>query len=243
MLICQDGLTIGSLSGGCLEEEVVRCAREVLRTGDPALMRFDTRRRFGCNGNIDIYIERVTSSFFTELVDDLAARRASLLGTKFPGGEFRQEIHPPIRLLIFGNGPDKGPLQSLGRLLGWEVIPADDALSIVPDQWTAALVKSHNYGRDFATLQRLLPLNLRYVGLMGPRQRRDQLLHDLLDLGVTINAGFFAPVGLDLGGETPEELALEIVSEIQRVFAGGSGFSLRERKLSIHAERCKILAR
>ena len=84
-------------------------------------------------------------------------------------------------------------------------------------------MKSHNYGRDFVALQKLLPLNLRYVGLIGPRKRRDQLLDDLLDLGVTINAGFFAPAGLDLGAETPDEIALAIVSEIQRVFAYGSG--------------------
>ena len=95
-------------------------------------------------------------------------------------------------------------------------------------------MKSHNYGRDFTALQKLLSLNLRYVGLIGPRKRRDQLLNDLLDLGVTINAGFFSPAGLDLRSETPEEIALAVVAEIQRVFAGGSGESLRERKMSIH---------
>jgi len=69
---------------------------------------------------------------------------------------------------------------------------------------------------------------------LDPRKRRNQLPDDLLDLGVTINAGFFAPAGLDLGAETPEEIALAIVSEIQRVFGGGSGDSLRERK-KIHS--------
>jgi xanthine dehydrogenase accessory factor len=77
-------------------------------------------------------------------------------------------------------------------------------------------------------------MNLRYLGLMGPRRRRDQLLNDLLDVGVAINAGFFAPAGLDLKTEAPEEIALAIVSEIQRVFAGGTGESLRERKFPIH---------
>jgi xanthine/CO dehydrogenase XdhC/CoxF family maturation factor len=108
------------------------------------------------------------------------------------------------------------------------------ALTTEPDPWTAAIVKSHNYGRDFVALQKLLPLNLPYVGLIGPRKRRDQLMNALLDLGVTINAGFFSPAGLDLRAETPEEIALAIVAEIQRVFANGSGHSLRERKISIH---------
>src|SRR5437660_12880933 len=63
MLICEDGLTIGSFSGGCLEDEVALCARAVLESGEPALMSFDTRRRFGCHGKIDIYIERVAENF------------------------------------------------------------------------------------------------------------------------------------------------------------------------------------
>ena len=138
--------------------------------------------------------------------------------------------------MIFGEGPDGAPLHRLCELLGWKAIEIVDphALTIEPDQWTAAIVKSHHYGRDFSALQKLLPLNLPYVGLIGPRKRRDQLLNDLLDLGVTINAGFFSPAGLDLRAETPEEIALAIVSEIQRVFAKGSGQSLRESKMSIH---------
>ena len=255
MLICADGRTIGSLSAGCLEEEVSLRARNVIETSEPALMSFDTRRRFGCAGKIDIFIERVSEKFFVDLARCFGERRSGVATTIFDGNEtgsrvvgfdyeheqhhdheLIQEIHPPIRLLIFGDGPDNAPLHSLGQLLGWETTAIVDrsAFALKPDAWTVAIVKSHNYGRDFIALQELLPMKLRYVGLVGPRKRRDQLLNDLLDLGVTINAGFFAPAGLDLGAETPEEIALAIISEIQRVFAGGSGDSLRERKRSIH---------
>ena len=238
MLICEDGLTIGSLSGGCLEEEVALRARYVLETGEPTLISFDTRKRFGCHGKIDIYLERITEKFFLDLANDLDARRNHIAITRVGGKEFAQKIHPPIRVLIFGEGPDNVPIRKLNESLGWQPIEImnPDSLSIVPDEWTVAIVKSHNYGRDCAALQKLLPMNLRYVGLIGPRRRRDQLLNDLLDVGVTINAGFFSPAGLDLGAETPEEIALTIVSEIQRVFGHGSGFSLRERKTSIHGD-------
>ncbi|PYK60505.1 MAG: hypothetical protein DME43_05090 [Verrucomicrobia bacterium] len=254
MLICQDGHTIGSLSAGCLEGEVALRARGVLQTGEPTIVSFDTRRRFGCAGRIDIFIERTSENFLRDLAHNLAARRSCFVitafGEKHAGSrvvrtetsydykhELIQKIHPPIRLLVVGDGPDNGPLRSLGILLGWEVVEIVDPnlLSIEPDDWTAAIVKSHNYGRDFAALEKLLPMNLRYVGLIGPRKRRDQLMNHLLDLGVTVNAGFFAPTGLDLGAETPEEIALSIVAEIQRVFATGSGESLRERKISLHA--------
>jgi xanthine dehydrogenase accessory factor len=254
MLIWPDGKTVGSLSAGCLEEEVVLRAREVFETGETALMSFDTRRRFGCAGRIDIFIERAAEHLFADLAKELDARRPCVAITRFSGDkvgtrvvgidyeqehehELMQEIHPPIRLWIFGDGPDNAPFYSLGQLLGWSVSTFIDATGIAraPDRWTAAIVKSHNYGRDFAALQKLLPLNLRYVGLIGPRKRRDQLMNDLLDREIAVHSGFFAPAGLDLGSETPEEIALAIVSEIQRVFATGSGESLRERKRSIHA--------
>jgi xanthine/CO dehydrogenase XdhC/CoxF family maturation factor len=76
-----------------------------------------------------------------------------------------QEIHPPIRLLIFGDGPDNTPIRKLSELLGWQTIEVIDPniISIEVDDWTAAIIKSHNYGRDFTALRKLLPLNLRYV--------------------------------------------------------------------------------
>jgi xanthine dehydrogenase accessory factor len=239
MLICQDGTLVGSLSAGCIEKQVARRANDVLRTGEPTLMSFDTRRRFGCAGKIDIFVERADERFFSDLEHDLTARRTHIAVTRFRESEFVQQIHPPIRFLIVGDGADNPPLHSLGELLGWEVIEIADpgTLSVTPDDWTAAIVKSHNYGRDLVALRALLPLDLRYVGLIGPRKRRDQLLNDLLEIGITINAGFFAPAGLDIGAETSQEIALAIVSEIQRVLANGSGLSLRERKWPIHVSR------
>jgi xanthine/CO dehydrogenase XdhC/CoxF family maturation factor len=264
LLICADGKTVGSLSAGCLEQEVTSRALEVLKTGEPAIMNFDTRKRFGCAGNIDIFIEPAPQNFFIALSESLDARLTCFAITRFSGHELGtrigncehersqshghdaavehedelvQEVYPPIRLFVFGSGPDDASFHLLAHSLGWETFDAVDAnkLSVEPDSWTAAIVKFHNYGRDFAALQKLLPLDLRYVGLIGPRKRRNQLLGDLLELGVTINSGFFAPAGLDLGAETPEEISLAIIAEIQRVFAHGSGVSLRERKMPIHA--------
>src|SRR6476469_2000702 len=76
MLICSDGTTAGSLSGGCLEEEVVRRALEVLRDGTPLLMSFDTRLRFGCNGSIDVFVEHAREDFIAELAASFSDRRS-----------------------------------------------------------------------------------------------------------------------------------------------------------------------
>lgn len=275
MLVHLDGRAIGSLSGGCLEEEVAAEAREVLRAGAPKLIRFDTRKRFGCNGEIQIFVERIEPDFLAEIAKRLERRKRFALQTVFasesegeavsfpdktlgtrlidlssreweansfpnnlpPEVVLVQEVHPPIRLCIVGNGPDSVPIREMSQALGWLTVESASIheLEIEPDSYTAAVIKTHNYGRDFAALWHLLPLGLPYIGLIGPRRRRDQLLPDLLDVGVSINAGFFAPAGLDIHSETPAEIALAVVSEIQRVFAGGTGASLRERKVPIHA--------
>jgi xanthine dehydrogenase accessory factor len=254
MLICSDGTTAGSLSGGCLEEEVARRGFDVLRSGEPSLMSFDTRLRFGCNGTIEIFVEAARESFLAEVAAHVGERRGCRTATVFagkedelgsrilsagervPAGAFVQDLEPPIQLVIFGDGPDSTPLRSFAEILGWRIIEADQAsdLPTRADERTAAVVKSHNYGRDFAALQHLLQLNLRYVGLLGPRKRRDQLVNALLDVGVSIDSELFAPAGFDLGAETPEEIALAIVSEINSVFAEASGESLRDRRAPIH---------
>jgi xanthine dehydrogenase accessory factor len=253
MLICENGATAGSLSGGCLEEEVMRRGLEVMRDGTPLLMNFDTRLRFGCNGSIDVFVEAVREDVLTELAANFSERRScravtvfggtGKLGTRFiardaeiPGEAFVQEIEPAIRLLIFGEGPDSAPLRVFAEILGWEVVEVDVPTELPnhSDARTAAIVKSHNYGRDFAALCQLLKLGLPYVGLLGPRKRRQQLLNAVLDEGIAINAEVFAPAGLDLGAETPEELALALVAEIQATFAGASAEPLRDRKAPIH---------
>lgn len=254
MLVTPERSCIGSLSGGCLEEDVAAEAVDVIMTGQPKLLRFDTRRRFGCHGEISIFVERTDSSFFSQMEEKLKQRNEFTLVTSYGREPFRtqiaqtengtnresfsQQVHPPVRLYIIGDGPDSRPIAAMATALGWVPIPVanPEDLDFAPDDYTAAIVKTHNYGRDFNALQRLLPLNLRYVGLMGPRRRRDQLLNHLLDIDVPINAGFFAPAGLDLHSETPAEIALAIVSEIQHIFAGGCGCSLRERKVPIHLE-------
>ena len=97
---------------------------------------------------------------------------------------------------------------------------------------------THNYGRDLAYLAQLLPSLLPYVGLLGPRSRRECLLGDLASLGVsldpTILASLHSPVGLNIGADTPDEIALSILAEIKAVFAGRRAGFLRDSRAPIH---------
>ncbi|MGI9114636.1 MAG: XdhC family protein [Chthoniobacterales bacterium] len=252
MLISGDGASAGSLSAGCIEEEVIPCAREVLRTGAPQLLSFDTRRRFGCNGSIEIFVERASDDMLAALRDHLHARKScavitrfensDVLGTRtappFPeAGAFVQTIEPALRLIIIGDGPDAIALRGHAALLGWEtiVLEAIPQLRDAPDERTAVVVATHNFGRDCAALRHLLPLGLRYVGLIGPRRRRDEILIDVIDSGAQFESQLFAPAGLNLAADSPEEIALSIAAEIQSVFAGGTAEHLRDGKAPIHA--------
>ena len=261
MLISADGQTVGTLSGGCLEEEVARRAQEVIASGKPLLLSFDTRLRYGCHGSIDIFVECAPSELFDHLAAAQRERqecriatvfeKAESLGTRvaiLPNeaftGAFVQTISPPLQLLVIGEGPDSAALRAFATLLGWNVIETGEAASLPNDfdEWTAAVVKTHNYGRDYAALEKLFPPGLRYLALLGPRRRRDQLLFALTEAGVMLRSKLFAPAGLDLGAEEPEEIALAIVAEIQATFAEAASQSLRERRRPIHCESDVALA-
>lgn len=169
-----------------------------------------------------------------------------------------ERIDPPIRLLLFGNGHDVGPIVRFGVLLGWEVLvvgnrsagelsalfpeatrhyfimhPEDIHQRISLDNRSAVVIMNHNYLRDREFLSLLYDAPSPYIGILGPRSRTDRMLEDL-HKNESESDHLRAPVGLDLGAETPEEIALSIVSEIQAVFNGRAGGSLTRRSEPIH---------
>ena len=257
MLIASDGTTAGSLSAGCLEEEVAACALRVIHTRQPTMMSFDTRRRFGCDGSIEIFVEPAAEEFLAELARHFLLRRTCIIATVFEdaerlgsfistldyakAGTLCQMVEPPLRLIVVGDKPELPSLETFARTIGWQIINCQSICELPNeiDSRTAALIKTHHYGRDCAALRLLLPMGLRYLGLIGPRRRRDRILGDVLDSGVEMRSQLFAPAGLDLGAEAPEEVAMSVVAEIQRVFGQGSGESLRDRKAPIHCARQK----
>jgi xanthine dehydrogenase accessory factor len=145
---------------------------------------------------------------------------------------------PVVRLCVCGAGPDAAPLVAQARWMGWQVTVIDDrdgAAAIGRADCDAAVVMSHNYDRDLVQLGALVAAGVSYVGVLGPRRRALRMIEDLrvsqIDTG-----RLYAPAGLDIGGETAEEIALAIVAEVQAVMAGRTGGSLRERRGAIHEE-------
>jgi len=109
---------------------------------------------------------------------------------------------------------------------------------IIPDDHTAWMMMTHNYNYDLDMLRVLHQVKTPYIGMLGPRKKLEHMLNDLKNEGITIHGdqlkNIYGPAGIDLGAETPEEIALSIISEIQSVFAGIKGQSLRNRDQVIH---------
>jgi xanthine dehydrogenase accessory factor len=175
---------------------------------------------------------------------------------------FVEIVRPPLPFVIFGAGHDALPAVRLAKELGWHVTvvdhraayatverfpladkviiasPAELSGRLSLDSETVTLVMTHNYLRDLELLKILLPSPVRYVGLLGPKRRADELLAELGRESISATPEqrrrLYAPVGLDLGAEGPEGVALSVLAEIQAVIAEREPGHLRERQGSIH---------
>ena len=169
-----------------------------------------------------------------------------LLAGILPGVEMlRLSQAPPVPLLVLGAGPDAQPVVSLAAQLGWSVTVVDHrthyaqaesfpgaaaVLNGGPEsthtmlngtrRFAAAVVMSHHFTTDLAYLRALARSEVPYIGLLGPVVRRERLLSELGTEARRLGNRLHAPVGLDLGADTPEAIALAIVAEIHAVLAG-----------------------
>jgi xanthine dehydrogenase accessory factor len=173
------------------------------------------------------------------------------------------EVIPlPIPLVIFGAGPDAVPLVRFAKQLGWKVtlvdrrssfarsdrFPGADAVllcepentiqSVPLHSDTVGVVMTHNFESDWKYLKELLGSPVCYIGVLGPKAKTELLLQTIRDEGFIPTdqqlSRLYAPVGLDIGAETPEEIALAIISEIQAVRSAHRAGFLKERSGPIH---------
>lgn len=174
---------------------------------------------------------------------------------------FDQLLKPLFRLTIVGGEHDAAKLCSMASLLGWEVevvtsinnskslqdFPgASKLLCETPDSisfdyldWESAVVlMTHNYAQDLKFLLKLRNAKYAYIGILGSAKRRDKLQHELFEFMEDLSEDFLddihSPAGLNLGAETPEEIALSILAEILAVTRNKEPFSLKTVRGKIH---------
>ncbi|HZZ20672.1 MAG TPA: XdhC/CoxI family protein [Opitutaceae bacterium] len=292
MLLMNGRTRIGSISGGCLEEDIAERARRVMEGGTAELAIYDTTNEndlvwgvgTGCRGIVHVLIEPIGAkrpAWVGTLSDNLRHRvntglcvgfspEAGFLGTRLMAelasvpqdGAFNQIVEPPPCLTLFGAGEDARPLSRMAKELGWYVtvvdsrgalatrerFPEADSVVVAPcgsldehvelDAHSYVVVMTHRYEDDLRLLQVLLSRPPAYVGVVGSRQRTERILEHLQEqdaVGSDALAVLSAPVGLDIGASSPEEIALSIVAEVQCVMTGKGAARLRDRKAPIHA--------
>ncbi len=175
---------------------------------------------------------------------------------------FVELIQPSISLLIFGGGFDSRPVTTLASSLGWDVtvtdecvahiapvfFPAADRLSLCQREFierefkitpfTACVLMSHNYEYDRDVLRKLIDTPTPYIGILGPRKRFEKILEEFNVLGIQTTKAqldrIHSPIGLDIGAEAPDEIAVAIVAEIQARFSNRSGGPLKNNSGPIH---------
>ena len=176
---------------------------------------------------------------------------------------FIEFIPPPPSLVIAGAGNDTRPLIEITAMLGWHTIIVDgrphhatsrrfpkassvlvarpnEVLSQVSaNAQTLFLLMTHNYNYDLALLKELVTKGFGYIGILGPRKKLDRMLGELRAGGLALDdeqlAAIHSPVGLDIGAETAEEIAVSIVAEIKAVLSGAAGGLLKQKRDPIHS--------
>ena len=255
---------------GVFQTRTSGCIATIFKIQGDLPTRIGDRLFLNADGNVSGNIKDATlkSKLLHAAQEGLNSNRSKTLEFQLPCGTVEalvEVIHAPAPLVIFGAGYDAIPLARIAKEIGFHVTVADirpayaqpsrfpeaDAVVVVrPEeiatlhltQRTSAVIMSHNYSTDGAFLKALLPLPLRYLGLMGPKARAMKMLQELrnsgFEAGENLAHRIHNPVGLDIGAENSEQIALAILAEIQAVISGRPGGLLREKKGPIHAPAC-----
>jgi xanthine dehydrogenase accessory factor len=213
MLVYEDGSTFGSVGGGCVEGEIWQKAREVLDSGQARLFRFELTEEDAendglvCGGTVEIFVEPIV---------------------------------PEPRLVILGAGHLGKAMAEAALPLGYEVVVIDDRESFASrerfpqarevrtapfeeclrdvdvNSGTFILIVTRGHRHDVIALRQAVRTNARYIGLVGSRRKIQLSVQSLLDQGFapSLFERLYAPIGLEIGSETPEEIAVSVIAEI-----------------------------
>jgi len=294
MLIREDDIMIGAVSGGCVEKEILFQTQSVFENNIAKLMTYDGRYRLGCEGILYLLLEPFSPN--DELINKfrkiIENRKPFVLRTSYQkefgklehygtfitldtekfafnqqtkkqmnAFQFEQTMQPCKRLLILGGEHDAVQLSHFGLSMGWEitvaVTPKEDKtladfpgieslLNYEPENFpidfidvnTAVILMTHSFVKDLKYLMVLKNTNPMYLGLLGPAKRREKLLSTLVEDDMDIELDFLecihGPAGLNIGAETPQEIAISILSEILTVIRKTNPIMLKDMSQNIH---------
>jgi len=213
MLIRDDGSIVGTIGGGCVEAEVWQTAREVMESERPRTLSFDLNNDpkydtgLVCGGTLEIFIE---------------------------------PILPPAELFIFGAGHVASAVYRLARIVGFDVTIIDDRDSyanrerfpeaqqviaedfdkamaqLTPSESSYIVIVTRGHRDDMRVLHWAVQTSARYIGMIGSKRKTIGIFKELQKEGLPSELfdRVYAPIGLDIGAVTPEEIAVSIMAEL-----------------------------
>ncbi len=274
MLINSLGQFYGLISGGCLESDLVRHARQCFDSGKNKHVCYDMQEEddigwqlgIGCGGMVKLLLQPINKqNNYLELElllgnlnnrvacyyiqDKQSLTFVNKVETKeqltaATSSQITHKITPVPQLVIFGGGVDAQPVCNIAATMGWKVIIADERVNharpthfgsakhiskqafseLANEQWLfntdAIVIMTHNVEMDARALKLVQSSQAKFIGLLGPKHRTDKVLKAAGLTYQTLTNPISNPIGIDIGGELPEAIALSILAEIQGVLSG-----------------------
>jgi xanthine dehydrogenase accessory factor len=231
MVILEDGKTYGTLGGGCVESYIVSEAKNIIKEGQMKVIECDlgddswSGLGMACGGKVEVAIE---------------------------------VIEPKPRIIILGAGHIGKALYDISEIIGYrttiidpfankesfpkaEIIKEDfvegfSKISVNSNDYIVIVTKHHD---DERTLRSVVESDVPYIGMIGSKNRVNLVFRSLIDQGYSPNKVLrvHAPIGLDINAQTPEEIAISIISEIIMTYLGGTGNPMGIKKIEKHKSK------
>lgn len=229
-------------SSRCVRDQKRGAVVTMFRTPAPGI-RIGSRMALAAGGELELEADPLEASVRETIAADMrivlesgVSMHRTYATAAGPIEALIEAVLPPARLFVFGTGHDAVPVAQMGRQLGWEVVVcakeprfstrerfsmadeilvgthAEIAARIDESDRAMAVIMSHDFERDRDNLGMALATRARYVGVLGARSRTQRML---TELGAHEDERIHCPIGLELGAETPQEIALSIVAEVQ----------------------------
>ena len=225
MLVFADGRTVGTIGGGCYENDALGRARDAIASGRPAIVKYDLNDDFAqesgliCGGQMEVYIDPIAP-----------APALYVIGAGHVGCHLaRVAADAGFRIHVID---DREKFANAERFPAAENIEVDDIAAwlhradLPPSAYVVIVTRGHTH--DFDALRALAARDLRYVGLIGSRAKVARVFDALEAEGMPVEclARVHAPIGLDIGAITPAEIAISILAELIAVRHGKDVSSL-----------------
>jgi xanthine dehydrogenase accessory factor len=228
MLVSEDGSTIGSVGGGQTEAEVLKEAKRVMETGEASLLKYQLTQKdaeedgLTCGGTVEVFVE---------------------------------PILPDPKLILMGAGHIGQTVAHVAHRVGFKVAVVDDRetfanrerfpqaeeivvapflegfKAITVSQTSFILIATRGHGHDQTVLEEALQTSACYIGMVGSRRKTQIIVQNLLGKGIAPEAlsRLYAPIGIEIGSETPEEIAVSVVAELIAMLRGVHQRSEKQR--------------